>query len=206
MKPRLPSSKKWTPFPKEFSEQIQGVFKENFNKELKKAELIVEGRIYPQEIILRIGYLEAGRLRQANFEISVEYSAKTNDAVDRINDAVDAAASMMMEYFEVEQDPDQEHDFPLSWKEVPFNNRKLFMQFSTENTKLEAEADALLGKTDKNLINIDENSEADSAEDFRQELENDEDPEEINEESGEDEDPQPKMFGGRKPKKKTQLH
>lgn len=186
MKPRLPSSKKWTPFPKEFSEQIQNVFKENFSKELKKAELIVEGRIYTQEVLLRVGYLEAGRLKQANFEISVEYSAKTNDAVDRINDAVDAAASMMMEYFEVEQDPDQEHDFPLSWKEVPFNNQKLFMQFSTVNSKLEAEADALLGTTEESLVKTDDTVE--------EPIEN------------ADEDPQPKMFGGRKPKKKTHLH
>ncbi len=201
MKPRLPSSKKWTAFPKEFSEQIQGVFRENFNKELKKGELIVEGRIYPQEILLRIGFLEAGRLKQANFEISVEYSTKTNDAVDRINDAVDAAASMMMEFFEVEQDPDQEPEFPLSWKEVPFNNRKLFMQFSTENTRLEAQADALLGVTDKNLLNIEEESD----EEVEQGLD-DTEVEELGEEPEGDEDPQPKMFGGRKPKKKTQLH
>lgn len=201
MKPRLPSSKKWTAFPKEFSEQIQSVFKENFAKELKNAELIVDGRIYPQEILLRIGYLEAGRLKQANFEVSVEYSAKDSEAILRINDAVDAAASMMMEYFEVEQDPDQEHDFPLSWKEVPFNNQKLFMQFSTENTKLEAQADALLGSSDESLVkNQNEDPNSTHEVEFSEDENVDEDTdEEI------DEDPTPKMFGG-KSKKKNQLH
>lgn len=187
MKPRLASSKKWTDFPKEFSKQIQDVFKENFAKELKSSELIVEGRIYPQEILIRIGYLEAGRLKQANFEVSVEYSQTKNDAVMRINDAVDAAASMMMDYFEKEQDTEGDVDFPLSWKEVPFNNQKLYMQFSTVNTKLEAEADAILGASEDGMIKEEETeiTEEDSSED--------------------NDDPNPKMFGGRK-KKKTQLH
>lgn len=194
MKPRLSSSKKWTAFPKEFVQQIHSAFKENFEKELKNAELIVEGRIYPQEILVRVGFLEAGRLKQANFEISVEYSQTQNEAVTRIHDAVDAAASMMLEYFEKEKNNEEELDLPLSWKEILFNNRKLYMQFSTVNSKLEAEADALLGVSEDSLVN----------EDSEEELEADAstDPED---ESPEDEDPTPKMFGGGK-KKKNQLH
>lgn len=184
MKPRLASSKKWTTFPPEFIEQIASVFRENFSKELKNAQLIVEGRIYPQEILIRIGHVEAGRLKQANFEVSVEYSQDKNDAIARINDAVDAAASLMMEYFENQGQEGEEMDLPLTWKEVPFNNRKLHIQFSTVNTKLEAEADALLGLKNKDLVN----EEA-----------------ELNEDAPEDEDPSPKMFGGGK-KKKSQLH
>ena len=194
MKPRLSSSKKWTAFPKEFVQQIHSAFKENFEKELKNAELIVEGRIYPQEILVRVGFLEAGRLKQANFEISVEYSQTQNEAVTRIHDAVDAAASMMLDYFEKEKNNEEELDLPLSWKEILFNNRKLYMQFSTVNSKLEAEADALLGVSEDSLVN----------EDSEEELETDAstDPED---ESPEDEDPTPKMFGGGK-KKKSQLH
>lgn len=191
MKPRLPSSKKWTAFPKEFIQQIREAFKENFAKELKAAELIIEGRIYPQEILVRIGYLEAGRLKQANFEVSVEYSQSRNDAAASINDAVDAAASLMLEYFEKEKETEGDVDFPLIWKEVPFNNRKLYMQFSTVNTKLEAEADALLGASEESLVN-------DEPEDVEEDI-----PEEDL--APEDEDPNPKMFGGGK-KKKSQLH
>lgn len=190
MKPRLASSKKWTAFPPEFLQQIDAVFRENFSKELKSAELIVEGRIYPQEILVRIGYLEAGRLKQANFEVSVEYSQEKNDAIQRINDAVDAAASLMVEYFENEKNAKDELDFPLIWKEVPFNNGKLHIQFSTVNTKLEAQADALLGIKDENLV-----KDQPTEEEIEETLADEE----------EDGDSSPRMFGGGK-KKKDQLH
>ena len=199
MKPRLPSSKKWTAFPKEFTQQIEDVFKQNFSKQLKSAELIVEGRIYAQEILIRVGYLEAGRLRQANFEVSVEYSPTQEEAIMRINDGVDAAASMMMDYFEKEQETEGDVDFPLIWKEIPFNNRKLFVQFSTVNSKLEAEADALLGASEEGLVNEDLEDPADEDDDISLASGEDESEDEASE------DPSPKMFGGRK-KKKTQLH
>jgi len=187
MKPRLPTSKKWTAFPKEFAQQIQEVFTQNFAKELKSAQLIIEGRIYPQEIVLRVGYLEAGRLKQANFEVSVEHSPKTQNAIERINIAVDASASLMMEYFEKEKEIEGDVDFPLSWKEIEFNGQKIFVQFSTVNSVLESQADELLGESmDDSMVK--EESEEDVEENS-----------EGKKETG------PKMFGpGRK--KKTQLH
>ena len=106
MNPRLKSSKKWTAFPKEYTEQIQTVFKENFAQYLEDAELIVEGRIYTEEIMLRVGYLEKGRLAQANFEVSMNYSQEQQDAMKRIHNCIDAAASMMMEYLENDGDVD----------------------------------------------------------------------------------------------------
>ncbi len=188
MKPRLSSSKKWTAFPPEFIQQIETVFRENFSKELQKAQLFVEGRIYSQEILVRIGYLETGRLKQANFEVSVEYSSNKSDAIERINDAVDAAASLMVEYFEGADEEGQEADLPLIWKEVPFNNRKLHIQFSTVNTNLEAQADALLGIKDPSLVKEEETEVED-----------------VLGEEEDGEDPTPRMFGGGK-KKKGQLH
>lgn len=142
MNPRLKTSKKWTAFPKEYQKQIEEVFRENFKKQLGDHRLLVEGRIYSEEILLRIGIQEKGRLAQTNFEVSMNYSAKTKDAVERIHDCIDAAASMMSEYYEAQG----EIDFPRLWKEYEFNGRKLYLQFSTENSDLEAQADALLGQ------------------------------------------------------------
>src|SRR5437868_1933223 len=99
MQPRLKTSKKWTAFPKEYVDQIQTVFHENFSVQLTGNKLVIEGRIYPSEVMLRVGINEKGRLRQANFEVSMDYNANKKDAVERIHNCIDAAASMMTDYF-----------------------------------------------------------------------------------------------------------
>lgn len=213
MNPRLKSSKKWTGFPKEYSEQIQAVFKENFAQYLDEGDLIIEGRIYQEEILLRVGYLEKGRLAQANFEVSMNYSQDEQDAVKRIHNCVDAAASMMMEYLE----NDGEVDFPYTWKEFPFQGKKIYLQFTTENTSLEEQANKLLGLDEESLVHDEDETDEDALsraeqseelspprdedDDFSEE---DEDIEE-DEESGK-EDRGPRMFGGKSKKKKDDLH
>lgn len=148
MIPRLKSSNKWTDFPKEYLNQIKDVFSQGFAKNLKNHKLIVQGRIYPSELILRVGCLEQGRLMQANFEVSVGYDAKKQNILDCIHTGVDAAASMMQEYFEK-----QGHvDFPRQWKEYDFNQTKVYLQFSTVNTDLEAQANELLGENFGDLV------------------------------------------------------
>ncbi|MEK2645581.1 hypothetical protein [Bdellovibrio sp. BCCA] len=211
MNPRLKSSKKWTAFPKEYSDQIQAVFKENFAQYLEEGELIIEGRIYTEEIMLRVGYLEKGRLAQANFEVSMNYSQDDADAVKRIHNCVDAAASMMMEYFE----NDGEVDFPYTWKEYPFQGKKLYLQFSTENSSLEAQANKLLGVDDESLYHDEDESDEDALSRAEQSEElsppRDEDEDFSSEEDEEDEesdseDRGPRMFSGKKSKKKDDLH
>ncbi|WP_295900790.1 hypothetical protein [uncultured Bdellovibrio sp.] len=211
MNPRLKSSKKWTAFPKEYSDQIQAVFKENFAQYLEEGELIIEGRIYTEEIMLRVGYLEKGRLAQANFEVSMNYSQDDADAVKRIHNCVDAAASMMMEYFE----NDGEVDFPYTWKEYPFQGKKLYLQFSTENSSLEAQANKLLGVDEESLYHDEDESDEDALSRAEQSEElsppRDEDDdfseeEDDEDEESDDEDRGPRMFSGKKSKKKDDLH
>lgn len=142
MNPRLPSSKKWTKFPNEFSAQIEAVFRENFASKLEDKKIIVEGRIYPEEILLRVGYNSKGELRQNNFEASTSYSTEKEDAVDRIHNCVDAIATMMADWFE----SSEELELPLSWLEYPVESKKIYLRYNTENTELEALADSLLGE------------------------------------------------------------
>jgi hypothetical protein len=148
MQARKTTSKKWTAFPPEFSAQIESVFKENFAEQLKESKLIVEGRIYPEEILLRVGVLEKGRLKQSNFEVSIDYKSDDPEALDRIHNLVDVAASMMTDYFET----DGEVEFPYSWKEFPFKGHPIFLQYSTENSELEAQANALLGINEDTML------------------------------------------------------
>lgn len=219
MNPRLKSSKKWTAFPKEYSDQIHAVFNENFAQYLQKAELIIEGRIYPAEIMLRVGFLEAGRLSQANFEISVGYSAEKKDTLQRIHNCIDAAASLMLEYFEGQKEDATPAEFPYIWKEISFEGFKVFFQFTTENSNLEAEANRLLGLAEgEELFSEEEDIEdalsiAEVREDLKvpenetdPEVDSDDESEADDDDTEEDEGPQgPRMFSG-KPKKKGELH
>lgn len=208
MNPRLKTSKKWTSFPKEYLTQVEDVFHDGFKAQLKNAKLVVEGRIYPEEILLRVGVLEKGRLAQANFEVSMNYNHKQKDAVDRIHDCIDAAASMMADYFENEG----EVEFPRHWKEYEFNNGKLYLQFTTENSDLESQADAILGLDKGALVEEEQETEdALSRSDETLESETDEDDglaDDGVEEDDEDDDAptSPTMFGGKKKKRKEDLH
>lgn len=148
MKARLNSSKKWTPFPEELKEQIRAAFLENFDIQLKNREVIVDGRIYPQELALRIGISNKGQLKHTNFEISTDYDKDKENVITKIYTCVDVAASMIADYFE----SNEEIEFPLYWTEYPFEETKVWLQFSTENSNLEAEADKLLGLVDENLV------------------------------------------------------
>ncbi|MFP5519641.1 MAG: hypothetical protein ACLGGX_07035 [Bdellovibrionia bacterium] len=155
MEPRLKSSKKWTSFPKEYLAQIETVFNENFSQFLGDAELIIDGRIYPQEILFRVGYLEKGRLQQANFEFSVIYNQEDVNALEQIHLCVDAAGTFLMDYL----DNQETEEYPLLWKELHFDNKNLFFKFSTENSRLEEEANRLLGEDSSLLVQEDESSE-----------------------------------------------
>lgn len=208
MQPRLKSSKKWTAFPKEYTEQIESVFQENFSDLLGSNKLVIEGRIYQAEVMLRVGLAQAGRISQANFEASMDYDPEKKDAVDRIHNCIDATASMMMDYFESEG----ESEYPRTWQEYPFNGVKVYLQFTTENTDLEAQANALLGENEDSLVleeaenedaldrsEVDETLSHDQDEEDFPEDETEEDEEEDEKDSG------PRMFGGGK-KKKGDMH
>lgn len=192
MNPRLKTSKKWTAFPKEYLAQIEEVFSQGFKAQLTGSKLVVEGRIYTEEVLLRVGVLEKGRLKQANFEVSMNYNAKKQDAVDRIHNCIDAAASMMNDYFEAQRN-DEEIDFPMAWQEFEFEKNPLFLKFSTVNSSLEAQADALLGETAEDMVREMAEQEAEDALDI------------ADEKVESDEAPSPTMFKSKK-KKSDPLH
>lgn len=148
MNPRLGTSIKWTPLPTEFAEKVRKVFADNFKVEAENGEFVVEGRIYPEEIVVRIGYLEKGRLKQVNFEASSAYSKEAKNAFDKLYLCVDAIASMMEEAFEAEDDV----EFPLHWREYDFEGEPVFLQYSTVNSQLEAEANRILGLAGDGLL------------------------------------------------------
>lgn len=159
MKPRLKSSKKWTPIPQDVVLQIQELFKENFQKELQNSRIVAEGRIYSEEILLRVGYLENGRLAQYNFEVSMPYKLTQEDsALICLSLCVDAVGSLMAEHFE----DTESQELPYSWTESEFEGKKIWVQHSTENSELAKKANQLLDDEEEQLVYEEEEELEDS--------------------------------------------
>lgn len=148
MEPRISTSTQWTSFPNEYLKNIETVFSKSFKLHLENGKIISEGRIYKEELLLRVGYAEKDRLKQSNFEISVEYDKKKDNAVKLIYLMIDVGATMLDEFFMAEND----HDFPRAWTEYEVENRKIYLQYSTINSELEKQADKLLGDDPEALI------------------------------------------------------
>ena len=151
MKPRLASSKKWTEFPEDYVQQIKNVFTQEFASFLGNSKLIVNSKIYPEEITLRVGFIEKGRLRQNNFEVSANYSQQKKNAFEQIDNCIDAAASMMADFFEAQKN-NEEFSFSETWEKCDFGQSTVYIQHSTTNSDLESKADELLGMKDDNLV------------------------------------------------------
>ncbi len=142
MQPRLKVSKKWSAIPKELSVQIKQVFKQTFQTQMGTGTVHADGRIYPSEILMRVGFKPSdGGLRQFNWDISIEYKRDKDNVMKLLTMAVDVAGSLFEQFFSSEND----HDFPRIWAEVDFEGKKVFVQYHTENTELESAANKLLG-------------------------------------------------------------
>jgi hypothetical protein len=150
MDPRKKSSVKWVPLPAEYCKLALEVFEGQFGERLGDAQLTIEGRIYREELIVRLGFLRPNTIRQINFEASVDFDLSKENAFELLNFVMDPLASWLSSFLET-----KEVEFPPIWKKHRFKNRDVFMQYSTVNSKLEAEADKLLG-IEQGLLNADD--------------------------------------------------
>lgn len=141
MQPRLSTSRKWTPLPKELMQQVKSVYKETFAQHIGLGILETEGRIYPEEILIRVGYRAKDALKQSNFEVSIAYKKDKDNVLKLLHIGIDAAASLLDQLFTTDTD----EEFPRKWAEVDFEGRTIYVQYNTVNSELEAEADRLLG-------------------------------------------------------------
>lgn len=148
MEPRLKSSTKWTSLPGEILKQIREVFSQAFPDASRIGRFLIEGRIYKEELLVRVGYNEHGRLKQHNFEVSIEYKVDKDNMLKLVHLGIDVCASLMSELFK----EDDDSEFPRIWTEFEVENRKLFVQYSGINSELEKQADELLGKDNSDLI------------------------------------------------------
>ena len=81
MTPRLSTSviKNRTKLPPDSLKLISESFAETFAGFLQNKQVLTEGVIYLDELLLRIGFKEPQALRQFNFEVSLEYSRENKE-------------------------------------------------------------------------------------------------------------------------------
>ncbi len=158
MTPRNQTKAPWTSLPEEFAFKVLSALEEEFSKQAKIGEFVVEGKIFDSEILIRVGYLEAGRLRQMNFEASIDYDRERADIIETFYICVDCLGRWLVEYFDLsekDEDIDLPIDLPIVWRASEFKNQTVFLQFSTVNSRLEQEADRLLGVASEALFKDD---------------------------------------------------
>lgn len=141
MQPRLKTSKMSTDLPKDLLGQIKEIFVETFSDHLKKNQVITEGRIYPNEVLLRIGATQGKQLKQINFLVSMDYKQGKDQVMNLVQVGVDVLATLFDDYFANQDDA----DLPRQWTEINADGKKVHILYSTVNDELESEADRLLG-------------------------------------------------------------
>jgi hypothetical protein len=140
LNPRLKTSLKKTELPVDYIKLVKDVIGKNFKKYLKDKDVIVEGGIYSEEVLIRIGFRTKKSIKQINFEASVLFSIKKKDIMDQIYLALDALGALIDQYFKA----DGEIEVPKLWTEFDLDGKKIHLQTSTENSDLEAQADEIL--------------------------------------------------------------
>src|ERR1700745_2151359 len=104
MQPRLKTSKKWSPLPQELITQIQSVFQQSFQEYIKGGKIEAGGKIYPEEILIGVGFSTPGQLKQVNWEISIAYKKDKDNVLKLLHLAVDAVGALFEQTFTAEDD------------------------------------------------------------------------------------------------------
>ncbi len=142
MYPRLRSSilKRSQPFPADLTKLIKETVDETFHDYLNGNKSLVEGKIFNDEIWLRIGFRKSGELTQRNFEGSINKTDQTN-TTNSIHKMLDFLSTLVEEHFS----STEEVEYPKTWTSYSFENTEVFFQQTSENSELEQEANRLLG-------------------------------------------------------------
>lgn len=154
--PRNKESKKPVYLPKDFDEEVSGLFVSEFKGNLEANQnLDVKTFLYKNELICRLYVKISGQLKQQVFEVSMDYTSlieidqedleqkKVAQQAEEIQELV----SLAVDYLSVCLDTFlTESKTPSSeWTKVDFQKQILFIRHHTSNLDLEEQANKLLG-------------------------------------------------------------
>jgi len=155
MRARRTDSKKWTSLPQEYMENVHSTLASKYEKELNGSDVVFEGRVYEKEVVVRVGFLPKGRLKQHNFELAFDIPEAKDQVLNKLNSGLDFLDSLFTEFFAKDgfENSEYEETLPVLWKPLSSGKDIFHFQYSTENSKLESMADEWLSKQGNALVN-----------------------------------------------------
>ncbi len=136
--PRMPTSAKH--LPQNLPLDLAGIIRESLLQKytfFSDKDLIVQGAIYPEELILLVGFKEKKSLRQFNFECSIGYhndeEAVDSGVLEKFHKGADSLDVMINEYIEAAGDI----EMPKTWSHFNFENEQVYLKTSNINTEVE---------------------------------------------------------------------
>ena len=149
--------------PRDYLKLVEDIFNKNFAKQMiiekgAREKFVVNGELYPDEVILSISLQQAGKsLRMTTCYASVDHppvahkseSGKpltSTEAVQfSVNLCVDATASFFNTFFTDGRPVDYDLEYRQSWTPVEIDkNTKVYLKVNRDNPDLESMADAIL--------------------------------------------------------------
>ncbi len=153
--------------PKDYIAMVKDVFSKNFSKGLKALEQLrekpyfyIQGRIYPNEIILGVSLLYENEISGTTVYASADFDpqASAPSAETVLNALVDGAGAFYGNFL---QDQDKkkleqlaspklssfEEDVPFDWTSFDMNKIEIFLKVDRANPILDQKADVLLNKS-----------------------------------------------------------
>lgn len=158
MKPRKEQSiaKQFQPLPKDFCDLAEGTFKDAFKDKMQDFGLQINGRLYPEEIVVRLSLAKKSDLKQHNFSVSVDHTQEMSNALDQMHLGIDILASFLEDYLEANA-AGEELDVPLDWHNYEVEGQQIYLIYDSDNDSLETKANELLGITEETeLVDEDE--------------------------------------------------
>lgn len=142
LSPRNEEKKSYTRLPPAFLETVQEVFDGAFEDQSKEGEFIVLGQAYQGEVVLRVGYLKKNSIAQINFDTSIDVPESASEILPLIEEMVYGTKELFVDYFK----NNNLENFSYHWNPLQTSSKGLFYKYDTTNTKLEEEANSLLGE------------------------------------------------------------
>ncbi len=139
IRPKDTNNKTFAKLPTEIEEAFVREFNETFDEKSKIGNFMCEIRVYRTEIVLRVGYSITGEIRQINFDLSKQIELEDPNPSKDLENSVAGAKELFHRYFKTTNT----EDFSPVW--ASFLNTDIYYKMDGTNTKLESEANRLLG-------------------------------------------------------------
>lgn len=151
---RKRQTKRPTALPKEFLKTVSDLFHKQFKSKLGGSTFLVNGNLYPEELVLCVSLSHPKTLQSASMHISNSLAKNVAENPEKVTEQlksmVDVAASWFSQCFSagsgLESVLEEMKDAVTTWQEFEWEEQQLFVLLNRTNYTLERAADDFLKK------------------------------------------------------------